>query len=112
MASRLPNYLRTFRKRVYLSQDEVAFLLGANSGTRVSRYERFSREPGLQIALAYHFIFGESTEELFAGLYRQIAEGVRRRAETLGARIEARSPSSLVARHKLEAIRSIMRRAA
>ena len=57
MATRLPNYLRTYRKRAYLTQDELAFLLGTESGTRVSRYERFSREPAFQTVLAYGVIF-------------------------------------------------------
>jgi hypothetical protein len=46
------NYLRSNRKRLALSQDEVAFLLGALSGTKVCRYERFVRTPSLETALA------------------------------------------------------------
>jgi transcriptional regulator with XRE-family HTH domain len=110
MAAKLPNYLRTFRKRAYLTQDELAFLLGTESGTRVSRYEQFDREPGLETALAYEIIFSESSDELFAGLYEQIAERVRDRAEQLVTRVEAHATSA-VTRHKLEVLRAITQRA-
>ena len=39
MPHKLENYLRTYRRRAGLSQDEMAFLLGTKSGTKVSRYE-------------------------------------------------------------------------
>src|SRR5881227_3237850 len=51
--TRLPNYIRTYRKRSCLTQDEVAFLLGSKSGASVSRHERFKQTPDLQTLLAY-----------------------------------------------------------
>ncbi len=42
----LPNYLQSQRKRLALSQEEVAFLLGMvgmNKGEKVSRDENFAR---------------------------------------------------------------------
>src|SRR4051794_13547660 len=68
----LPNYLRSNRKRSGLSQDEVAFLLGAQSGAKVCRNERFVREPSLATALAYQAIFQRPASELFGGLYEEI----------------------------------------
>src|SRR5437867_3300702 len=56
-SSRLTNYLRMYRKRAHLSQDEVAFLLGSRSGARVSRYERCRQTPNLRTLLAYEFLF-------------------------------------------------------
>ena len=64
-SSQLPNYLRTHRKRLGLSQDEVAYLLGAESGAKASRYERFSREPGFRTALACEAVFQRPIRELF-----------------------------------------------
>ena len=73
MASRpLPNYLLSNRKRSALSQEEVAYLLGAQSGAKVCRYERFFREPGLQTALAFEVIFDRPVSELFPGLFQQM----------------------------------------
>ena len=88
MAS-LSNYLRTNRKRVTLSQEEVAFLLGVNGmdkGIKVCRDENLAREPSLQIALAYEAIYGKPVRELFAGLYEQVEQKVAERAKFLSYR--------------------------
>ena len=82
----LPNYLKANRRRIALSQDEVAFLLGAQSGTKVCRYERFVHEPSLETALAYEAIFKTSVSELFGGLYQKVEREVAERAEILAAR--------------------------
>ena len=79
----LLNYLLTFRKRSALSQEEVAYLLGTQSGAKVCRYERFSREPGLQTALAYEAIFQRPVAELFPGLYEKVRMEVSARAKNL-----------------------------
>jgi transcriptional regulator with XRE-family HTH domain len=82
----LPNYLRTNRKQISLSQEEVAFLLGLkglDKGGKVSRDENYSRIPTLETALAYEAIYGKPIRELFAGLYEQIAQDVSSRAKIL-----------------------------
>ena len=82
----LPNYLRTNRKHISLSQEEVAFLLGfkgEDKGIKVCRDEKFAREPSLQMALAYEAIYGRPVRELFAGLYEQIEKEVAERAKVL-----------------------------
>ena len=88
MAS-LPNYLRTNRKRLALSQEEVAFLLGGtgeNKGSKVSRDESYEREPGLRAAIAYELIYDQPLRELFAGLYEQMERELAGRAKILGHR--------------------------
>ncbi len=88
MAS-LSNYLRTHRKRLALSQEEVAFLLGVNGlnkDEKVSRHESFAREPSLETALAYEAIYGKPVRELFAGLYEQVEQNVANRARLLNYR--------------------------
>src|SRR5580698_6167964 len=80
----LPNYLRTNRKQIALSQEEVAFLLGMkgmDKQNKVSRDENYSRVPTLETALAYEAIYGKPIRELFAGLYEQIAPEVSSRAK-------------------------------
>jgi len=106
MASKLPNYLRTFRKRAYFTQDEMAFLLGTDSGTRVSRYERFTREPAFETALAYSVIFTAPPEELFSGVHGRVAERVRDRASRLLAKLDAR-PQDAASQRKRDALRAI-----
>lgn len=87
--SSLPNYLRTNRKHISLSQEEVAFLLGIkgmDKGGKVSRDENHARTPTLETALAYEAIYGKPIRELFAGIYEQIARDVSSRAKILSCR--------------------------
>ncbi len=85
----LLNYLRINRKRISLSQEEVAFLLGMkgmDKGGKVSRDESQARTPTLETALAYEAIYGKSVRELFAGLYEEVAKEVSARAKILSYR--------------------------
>jgi transcriptional regulator with XRE-family HTH domain len=88
-SSPLPNYLRTNRKRLTLTQEELAFLLGfrgMSRGARVCRDEKFVREPNLWTALAYEAIYQKPIRELFAGLYERIEREVAGRAKLLNFR--------------------------
>jgi transcriptional regulator with XRE-family HTH domain len=105
-SSQLPNYLRSHRKRLALSQGEVAFLLGGQSGDKVCRDERFTRRPSLETALAYEAIFQKPVRELFGGLYQSIELDVTARSKTLVSRIE-RKPSNQRTIRKLRAIADI-----
>jgi transcriptional regulator with XRE-family HTH domain len=96
----LPNYLLANRKRMALSQDEVAFLLGAQSGAKVCRYERFVRVPSLETALAYEAIFKTSASELFGGLYQKVEKEVAVRARILAARDDQGRPGARTARKR------------
>jgi transcriptional regulator with XRE-family HTH domain len=96
----LPNYLRSQRKRLALSQGEVAFLLGSQSGTKISRYEHFVREPNLAAALAYEVIFQKPIRELFAGRYREIKRQVAGRAKVMTYRTSLRKDTAVSARKR------------
>lgn len=87
---RLTNYLLANRKRLQLSQVDVAFLLNAGTGEKVSRHESFIRMPNLENALAYEVIFKRSASELFAGLYERIEKDVIARAKRLLKKMDAR----------------------
>lgn len=104
--NKLPNYIRTYRKRSYLSQDEVAFLLGCKDGAKVSKYENFSRGPRPETVFAYEIIFGVPVRELFAGIYRKVERDVSRRAQLLVRKTSAATPDSMTGR-KLRALRAI-----
>jgi transcriptional regulator with XRE-family HTH domain len=107
MSSRLlPNYLRSHRKRLGLSQDEVAFLLGAQSGAKVSRYEQFTREPSLATALACEVIFQRPASELLGGLYQEIEQQVVERAKALTFRTDFQKSSPQNAK-KIQAITAL-----
>lgn len=76
----LQNYLRTHRKRLRVNQRHVAFLIGSKSGTKVSRYEQFSRVPDLPTVFALEVIYGVPSSELFAGIFDDARRLVEDRA--------------------------------
>jgi transcriptional regulator with XRE-family HTH domain len=80
---KLANYLRSNRMRLGLSQDEVAFLLGAQSGAKISRYEKFTREPTLETAMAFETILQKPICEIFAGVHEKVERIVIERAKAL-----------------------------
>ena len=107
MTKKLPNYLRTFRKRSGLSQAEVAYLLGCEYGTNISRYECNSRLPNLKTVLALEIIYQIESKHLFEGFYHDTAYQVKKRAARLEQRLrkQKRDPSTL---HKLRCIENLL----
>ena len=59
---------------------------GEDKGIKVCRDEKFTREPSLQMALAYEAIYGRPVRELFAGMYQEIEQEVADRAKILNYR--------------------------
>lgn len=104
---KLPNYLRTHRKRMGLSQADVAYLLGVRSGTKLSRYERFRRMPSLGTAFAFAVIYDTPVDELFAGLMDDAARMTLKRARLRVRRLAARRKDPHVLR-KLTALRAVI----
>ena len=103
----LPNYLRSFRKRTGLSQPDIAYLLGAEDGGCVSRYENFRIKPSLRTALVFVILFRTSVRELFKGDYQKLERVIFNRAKRLGDRIAKESQTSLTAR-KLASLMDLM----
>jgi transcriptional regulator with XRE-family HTH domain len=103
---RLPNYLRASRKQAGLSQDDLAFLLGCGSGTKVSRYELFRRQPGLATVFALESIFRKPARELFAGLYEDAEQETAKRARRLIQRLNTHRDDPQL-RRKLDLLRTI-----
>lgn len=86
-AKPLPNYLRMYRRRIHLTQEELAFLIGGRERGRLSKYERFRMIPSLQTALALEAALGVPVSELFAGEYAKVETIVKRRAKVLGYKV-------------------------
>ena len=66
-------YLRTHRDQWRLSQSELGILLGV-SGSAISKYERLTRIPSIDVLIGSAFVFGEdvqriSGEEVFRALH-------------------------------------------
>jgi transcriptional regulator with XRE-family HTH domain len=104
---KLPNYLRVYRKRLGLSQHEVAFMLGWRNASQPSRYEHFSRTPTLRTALALAVILRVSVRELFAGEYQKVENAVCRQAQRLEERLTTENPDASTAR-KLGLLKTII----
>jgi hypothetical protein len=88
----LRNYLRTYRLRAGLSQDDVAYLAGRLCGTQVCRHEVGHRDPVLENIFAYEIIFGVSASKLFEGEYLRIHRKVITRARRLRESLRYRPP--------------------
>jgi len=80
---RVPNYLRTHRKRIGLTQRELAEALGFYDESLVSRHERFESTPPLAIAIGYEIVFRVPVSEIFAGLRDQVQKDVESRLRDL-----------------------------
>jgi transcriptional regulator with XRE-family HTH domain len=89
MKDRLANYVRAHRKRVGLSQRELAFMLGYGDESAVAKHESFRAVPPLLIALAYEIIFQVPAGELFAGFREVVEASVEQRIAEFKARMEA-----------------------
>ena len=105
-AHKLDNYLRSYRKRSGYSQEDLAYLLGAEGGARICNYERNGRQPSLDTALAYEAVFGVAPRDLFAGRFAKARTAVRRRAAFLRRRLLAlpQNPATLRRLQSLAAI--------
>lgn len=109
MSSKIPNYMRTHRKRWGLTQKELARLIGVKSGTQVSRYERLLRKPKLHIALACQVIFGELPHRVFPKHFEKVEEGVIERGYELYQELE--NSETKTAKRKLVLLSDMLRRA-
>ena len=89
---RIPNYLRTHRRKVGLTQRDLARVLGyENDQGTVSRHERFHSTPPLEIAIGYEIVFRVPVSEIFAGLRDEIEEGIEGRLADLEEGLGQRS---------------------
>lgn len=85
----------------------MALLLGASSGTKVSRYESFRRSPAVITVFAYETIFNKPARELFAGTYDAVRRDVHKRAGRLTKTLEPKAKTPRTVR-KLQLLRTIV----
>jgi transcriptional regulator with XRE-family HTH domain len=86
MASPLPTYLRTHRRKWAFSQAELAELLGGITADAVSKYETLARPPSVALIIACEFIFEETADALFPALSLAIVREILRNAEAMRTR--------------------------
>src|SRR5437879_3272277 len=84
MDHRIKTYLRSHRRRWGLTQKELAFLVGAKSGTVICRIEGGTRTASRATALACALVFDITLPELFPVLSSELhEEDVQRRVNEL-----------------------------
>jgi transcriptional regulator with XRE-family HTH domain len=106
---KLQNYLRAHRKRSGLSQNDVASLVGTQTGASISRHERFRRQPTLPTALAYELVFGIPAQELFPGVFEGVKKATLARANALAGELRA-LPSARRPVRKINLLQEILAR--
>lgn len=109
MKKKLDCYLRSYRRRWGLTQDELARLLGCKTGAVISRLERYGRQPSLEAAYALEIIFGTAPIELFPGLHAKVKKAVIARIRDLYD--ELQGDSSKITRLKLDFFEQVFERA-
>jgi transcriptional regulator with XRE-family HTH domain len=93
MSNTISSYLRTYRQRSGLTQSEVAFLLGVRGHTKVSRYERLSRRPGLLTTIGLQVIFGLATKDILPLVFVVVERRIVERAQFLSRQLEGKTDS-------------------
>lgn len=88
MSSRLHNYVRTYRRRSNIGQQDLAFLLGCKDRAKVCRYEQGHRLPSLRTALALATIFDVSIAVLFGGIQKEAESDIAERIAMLRSALE------------------------
>jgi DNA-binding XRE family transcriptional regulator len=108
MDPRIKTYVRPLRRRWALTQRELAFLVGAKSGTVVSRIEGLKRPPSLPVTVACALVFGIALPDLFPHLHSQIHDDVLRRVSELYDELQG-NPSKET-RIKLDLLETVLTR--
>jgi len=108
---KLRNYLRVYRRRWYLTQEELALLLGYEAESFVSRLERDERAMTLAAASACQALFGVELRELFPSLMEGLRESLIARMEELSDRLQQCEPTQKTV-SKLELLQEAIARLA
>jgi DNA-binding XRE family transcriptional regulator len=105
----LRNYLRVYRRRWLLTQEELAFLFGYDAESIISRFESEERTITLAVAIACQTIFGLNPKEMFPALFVSAEQGVVQRMYELRDRL-TRSDLTQRTVAKLELLQEALRR--
>ncbi|MFN0009568.1 MAG: helix-turn-helix domain-containing protein [Planctomycetota bacterium] len=92
-----------YRKRLGLTQAELAVLLGCAHRSKVSRYERGVRSPSLVTLIGFEIVFRAPVAALYAGQYAKVREEIRARARRLSRKLDAK-PMTPATKQKFDAL--------
>ena len=82
------SYLRMYRKKSWLSQRELAEVLGLITEWRISEHERSISVPHLLTAMSYEIVFNVPISKLFPGIYETVRENIESRLGKLESRLQ------------------------
>lgn len=106
---KLRNYLRTYRRRWRLTQDELAFLLGYSDQSIIARFERQERTITLPVAYACELLFGVKPTEMFPACFGDLEQALIERTHALRDRLLRSTPTQRTLA-KLELLQEAIRR--
>ncbi len=73
------NYLRWYRKRSMLTQEDLVSVLGIKDKSMVSRWEQGQRTPDIYTLLGYHVLFDIPVELMFARQKNTLVDTINKR---------------------------------
>ncbi len=85
--TKIPVYLRTFRREWGFTQEELAGLMLRGGRARISSVERAKASPNAAEILAYSLLFGMPPAEIFPEFYEAVEEALIERAYALDERL-------------------------
>lgn len=86
------NYLRWYRNKSQLTQDDLIFILDVKDKSLVSRWEQGERKPDIFTLLGYHLLFEIPIEVLFGRQKATLIPLIRERIELRIQQLKANKP--------------------
>ncbi len=77
------NYLKAYRRRAHLTQEELSFLLGIKDKSSLSRIESGDRKPSIEMLLLCKHIFGEELTRIYLPITDETKEVAKERIWSL-----------------------------
>jgi len=77
------HYLRVYRKKSSLTQNDLAYILDLGDYATVSRWEHGQRQPNIETLLTYRLLFGLPIELLFERQKRELMDRIVSRVRLL-----------------------------
>lgn len=101
--------MRVLRRRMGLSQRELAYILGYDSDSHISRIENGSRNPTLAEVLAIELVFGVPAVAVFPDIRHAVGIGLRNRLKWLTANLRQSDPRLSYKTAQLERVMDSLR---
>lgn len=101
--------MRVLRRRMGLSQRELAYILGYHSDSHISRIENGSRHPTLAEVLVIELVFGVPAVAVFPDIRHAVGAKLRNRLKWLTASLSQSDPRLSYKTAQLERVMGSLR---